>query len=370
MLGARIHELEGDEYPLWSDWLPIIQCKLVTYLEWDKYYNSACVISSADQLNTTVHGTMKTTPYELVFGQPPRHNIFPGASAVGVNEEKVQVLFDEKLPSTEQPPPNQDPLCLLSPVQKDPPLPIQDNPPSRSPPTNLTSTEQPPPNQEDPLSLSSPVQKDPPLPIPPSCSPVQKDPPSKSLPFQDNTPLGTSQKHLKLRQEADARYRANAEKMQLKYCKAKRKKVRTFSPGEYVSIRIPRIDRASTDFHRLPCVVVERLGSEYNLYRLRYVRSCVLTNKKHVCMSVMPLSTTVCMYRSKHGVLKNCYGEGDMELYEGKLDLSVDGWQSSPVLSLREAAALLNPKNVFQAGRCNCQLGCTTPQRRDSHRLS
>ena len=27
-----------------------------------------------DQLNTTKHGVMKTTPYELVFGQSPRQN--------------------------------------------------------------------------------------------------------------------------------------------------------------------------------------------------------------------------------------------------------------------------------------------------------
>ena len=31
----------------------------------------------ADQLNTCVHSTMKATPYELVFGQPPQYS-FPG----------------------------------------------------------------------------------------------------------------------------------------------------------------------------------------------------------------------------------------------------------------------------------------------------
>lgn len=59
--------------------------------------------------------------------------------------------------------------------------------------------------------------------------------------------------------------------MKLKYCKAKRKKVLTFSKGDFVSVKIPRIDRSSTDFHRLPCVVVEKLGSEFHLYRLRYI---------------------------------------------------------------------------------------------------
>lgn len=124
----------------------------------------------ADQLNTTIHGTMKTTPHELVYGQPPRQNIFPGATGECINEEDVEDLFcDEPLPLAEK----------------------------TSPPLLL--------NEETSL------------------------PPSKS-----------------------------------------------------------------------------------------------------------------------------CYNEGDMELYEGKLNLTVDGWQQCPVISLRQAAKLANPLNEFQAGRCNC----------------
>ena len=52
------------------------------------------VFFNADQLNTTVHGTMKTTPYELVFGQPPRKSIFPGVSGTGIMEEDVQDLLE------------------------------------------------------------------------------------------------------------------------------------------------------------------------------------------------------------------------------------------------------------------------------------
>ena len=58
--------------------------------------------------------------------------------------------------------------------------------------------------------------------------------------------------------------------MQQKYTKAKRKKVITFSVGDFVSVRIPRIDRSSTDFHRVVCIVVEKLGQKFHLYRLRY----------------------------------------------------------------------------------------------------
>ena len=50
--------------------------------------------------------------------------------------------------------------------------------------------------------------------------------------------------------------RANA----VEYSKAKRKKICTLSVGNFVSVKIPRIDRTSTDLHRVPCVVVEVLG--------------------------------------------------------------------------------------------------------------
>ena len=52
------------------------------------------IISTIDQLNTAVHATMKTTPFELVFGQPPRNNIFPGAMGP-VMEEDIAELLDE-----------------------------------------------------------------------------------------------------------------------------------------------------------------------------------------------------------------------------------------------------------------------------------
>ncbi len=69
----------------------------------------------------------------------------------------------------------------------------------------------------------------------------------------------------------------------LRECKAKRKKIMTFSQGDFVSVRIPRIDRASTDDHRLPCVVVERRGEKHYLYRLRYIKLvCV-----HIALNVL-----------------------------------------------------------------------------------
>ena len=52
------------------------------------------ISTSVDQLNTSVQATMKTTPYELAFGQPPRNTIFPGTTGV-LQEEDIQNLLDE-----------------------------------------------------------------------------------------------------------------------------------------------------------------------------------------------------------------------------------------------------------------------------------
>ena len=49
-----------------------------------------------------------------------------------------------------------------------------------------------------------------------------------------------------------------------------------------------------------------------------------------------------------------------MELYEGKLKPEVNGWNAAPVLSIREAASLSNPKSEFKSSRCNCRVGCKT----------
>ena len=212
---------------------------------------------------------MRKTPYELVFGQPPRGSIFPGIHSKDVMEEDVEDILGEEEEQVDD-----------------------DGTSGRGDPS------------ENPSSGDEP----------------------------DTDLLGSSSKHLQLRKEADKHYRRNAERMQLKYTKAKRKKVLTFSPGDYVSVRVPRIDRSSTDSHRLPCVIVERRGTKFNLYRLR------------------------CSY----GVLKQCYGEGDLELFKGELNIPVDGWEDSPFISLREASQKFNPANEFSVGLCNCKGKCDT----------
>eukprot|EP00731_Ephydatia_muelleri_P034823 Em0080g4a len=46
-------------------------------------------------LNTTVHGNMKTTPYELVFDQSPQQGIYPGVKGPSIMEEDVEDIIKE-----------------------------------------------------------------------------------------------------------------------------------------------------------------------------------------------------------------------------------------------------------------------------------
>lgn len=76
----------------------------------------------------------------------------------------------------------------------------------------------------------------------------------------------TTDKQHKLQEEADKHYCLSAERIR----QSQKRKVLTFSPSDLVSIWIAQIDRISTDFYRLTCVVVERLGTKFHLYQLRY----------------------------------------------------------------------------------------------------
>ena len=124
--------------------------------------------------------------------------------------------------------------------------------------------------------------------------------------------LSTTEKHKAIRDEADQQYLKNTMKMK-KY--AKQKNVRMFSVGDNVSVKIPRIDRTSTDISRVPCVVVEVVGKAKDLYRLR------------------------CRSR----VLSVCFNAGDLEHFSGQFKIPVYGWQDIPQITLRSASMEQSP---------------------------
>ena len=177
-----------------------------------------CVFFNADQLNTTVNGTMKTTPYELVFGQPSRQSIFLGVSGIGIMEEDVQDLL-ENCTSLDRPQQHfNSQECEPTSDSKEPQLPSNlDNP---QPPSDSQEPQPPFDSQEPELHFN----RDNPQPPSDSQEPWPFSNSQEPLPLViNNEPfLTTSEKHKKIRKEADVHYRLNAERMQLKYSKWKR----------------------------------------------------------------------------------------------------------------------------------------------------
>ena len=53
-------------------------------------------------------------------------------------------------------------------------------------------------------------------------------------------------------------------------------------------------------------------------------------------------------------------GAGDLELYPGSIDLSVDGWKNDKTITLHKVAQLSNPLNKFRGGICNFGAQCAT----------
>ena len=135
--------------------------------------------------------------------------------------------------------------------------------------------------------------------------------------------LATTEKHLPVRQIADKEYLKNANRMMVKY--NLKHKVKEFHVGGCVTVRIPRIDRASTDPNRLPCIIVQVIGTARAMYRLR----------------------------CKSGVLNKCYSACDLELFEGNYNLSVKGWERSTRVSLqaasKESAPWSHPLSTYTA---------------------
>ena len=100
----------------------------------------------------------------------------------------------------------------------------------------------------------------------------------------------------------------------------------TFSVGDFVSVRITRIDRPSTDFHRVLCIVVDKLGKNFTFT----ISGMLCIMHSTTLVTVVPAFR----FRCAHGVLQTCYGEGDVETFQVQLQLQVEVWKNDRVLSL------------------------------------
>ena len=136
-------------------------------------------------------------------------------------------------------------------------------------------------------------------------------------------------------EEADANYRANAEKKKLKYSKRKRVTHIDFSEGDFVTIRAPKIDRSSTDQPRLVAKVVQCKGTADKSYRLQ----------------------------CKHGFMDGWYRTGDLMPYEQEYDVPM----GEKAISLREASRMENPKKVDRKDQDQDQDSLLVKRRNDNH---
>ena len=151
---------------------------------------------------------MKTTPYELVFGQPPRQSVFPGAKCgSNIMEEDLEDIINDHLPSKSDDQPSSKSDDQPSSESDDqPPSESDDQPPSVSDTQHLTKS-----HAQDASESDDQLEK--------------KSNNSPQRIVKANSLLATSDKHKRIREQADASYRRNAERMQVKYTKGKNKKV-------------------------------------------------------------------------------------------------------------------------------------------------
>ena len=72
----------------------MIQCKLALKTEDISIAINCDYVYNRSTEHLCTYAMMKTTPYELVFGQPPQSSIFPGAKGL-VMEEDMSELMQE-----------------------------------------------------------------------------------------------------------------------------------------------------------------------------------------------------------------------------------------------------------------------------------
>ena len=98
MMSSRISDSASNSPP-WTHWLPHIVCKFCLANVY-KHVDALCSVYSynydyVDTINTQVHSSTKHTPFELVFGQPPRSVVVPDARLKGLINEEDLVLTGE-----------------------------------------------------------------------------------------------------------------------------------------------------------------------------------------------------------------------------------------------------------------------------------
>ena len=215
-----------------------------------------CVLIT-DQMNSTVHGTMGSSPY--AFGQPPHGTVFPGAVGsvieedveellVGGSEESSCVGRDQGRSAAFQHANRVEGSCeqvmsLGETTAIDSSTSDEESRFCRDEEFMLDIHDfSDQASSEDEVADSDGEDGG------------DEEEEEEEEEEEDVRVFG---KHTAVRRAADLRYRANAEKLVNKFSAAKRKRIAVFALGDTVSVKIPGIDRVGADALRVPGKIVE-----------------------------------------------------------------------------------------------------------------
>ncbi|CAM1321719.1 Uncharacterised protein r2_g3019 [Pycnogonum litorale] len=206
MLTKMQKDSDGTSFP-WASWLP-----QVMYI-----------------LNTLQSETTKKTPYEIVFGQNPRGNIFPGQPSRIYNEEdlsddiiNINVLKE-----------NDNSTNSMSSIGEN----FRKN-------TNTTVT-------DDSNQITCSID-------------VESEDINSGIIIEDAC---EEPSHKIIRTEALAATKKSTQRMQEMYKKKHGCNIKIFNLNDFVTVNIPNADRSTCEAKRLPCQVVG-MSREKNVYQL------------------------------------------------------------------------------------------------------
>ena len=187
-------------------------------------------------------------------------------------------------------------------------------------------------DKEVDVELDTPVE---PVNIAPSCS--------KEIESDEEIPISKLSDRIQSQKTADLEILnenkvSNGDKMIKKHDHKRNKVTREFNVGSMVTVRIPRIDRAGSDFRRMPGIVCQIKTHGDRLHHLI----------------------------TEYGTLNDWYRTGDLEpLVGGVIKASVEDYNSRMV-SMTEAAKLQAAcTGSLEAVKamCNCNTGCQQDNR-------
>ncbi|KAL5488704.1 hypothetical protein EMCRGX_G017685 [Ephydatia muelleri] len=272
------------------------------------------------QLNTTLHGVMKTTPYELVFDQPPRLSVFPGAKCgSNIMEEDLEDIINDHLPSKsdDQPPSDQ------------PPSESDDQPPSKSRAQSCSfksraqtlSDDQPPSESDD---------------QPPSKSRAQSCSKSHAQTLSDDQPPSESDDQPPSKSRAQScSFKSRAQTLSDDQPPSK-SRAQSCSKSHAQTLSDDQPPSESDD--QPPSI------SDTQHLSKSHAQDVSESDDQALRRDISSLSFKVQIWCSQY--------QADLECYKGDLGLDAQDWKALTRLSLRQAAIKSNPKNDFMVSHC------------------